>query len=192
MCIRDRNPTARGINNLVLTEIFPAGWEILNTRCLNDGATDKTATGIKYQDIRDDKVYSYIDYLPSGRQVTLKINLCAVYPGRFYLPPVYCEAMYDNLCLLYTSITRQVEISSLLPDVRFVGQGVIIPQSTQLLVPFQAVYLRGVVVRVITILEQNIGQFLQVNNLDGTSDLMLSLIHIYRVLILMVVGGGLY
>lgn len=92
-----KNPTARGINNLVLTEIFPAGWEILNTRFLNDGATDKTATGINYQDIRDDKVYSYIDYLPSGRQVTVKINLCAVYPGRFYLPPVYCEAMYDNL-----------------------------------------------------------------------------------------------
>lgn len=92
-----KNPTARGINNLVLTEIFPAGWEILNTRFLNEGATDKKTVGINYQDIRDDKVYSYIDYLPSGREVTVKINLCAVYPGRFYLPPVYCEAMYDNL-----------------------------------------------------------------------------------------------
>ncbi|WP_304250079.1 alpha-2-macroglobulin [Parabacteroides gordonii] len=92
-----KNPTARGINNLVLTEILPAGWEILNTRFLNEGATDSKTIGIDYQDIRDDKVYSYIDYLPSGRQVTVKINLCAVYPGRFYLPPVYCEAMYDNL-----------------------------------------------------------------------------------------------
>ena len=92
-----KNPTARGINNLVLTEIFPAGWEILNTRFLNEGATDNKTIGMDYQDIRDDKVYSYIDYLPSGRQVTVKINLCAVYPGRFYLPPVYCEAMYDNL-----------------------------------------------------------------------------------------------
>lgn len=92
-----KNPTARGINNVVLTEIFPAGWEILNTRFLNEGATDNKTIGVDYQDIRDDKVYSYIDYLPSGRQVTVKINLCAVYPGRFYLPPVYCEAMYDNL-----------------------------------------------------------------------------------------------
>jgi uncharacterized protein YfaS (alpha-2-macroglobulin family) len=92
-----KNPTARGINNVVLTEIFPAGWEILNTRFLNEGATDNKTIGVNYQDIRDDKVYSYIDYLPSGRQVTVKINLCAVYPGRFYLPPVYCEAMYDNL-----------------------------------------------------------------------------------------------
>lgn len=92
-----KNPTARGINNVVLTEIFPAGWEILNTRFLNEGATDNKTIGVNYQDIRDDKVYSYIDYLPSGRQVTVKINLCAVYPGRFYLSPVYCEAMYDNL-----------------------------------------------------------------------------------------------
>lgn len=92
-----KNPTARGINNLVLTEIFPAGWEILNTRFLHEGAIDSKTAGINYQDIRDDKVYSYIDHLPSGRQVTVKINLCAVYPGRFYLPPVYCEAMYDNL-----------------------------------------------------------------------------------------------
>lgn len=92
-----KNPSPHGINNLVLTEIFPAGWEILNTRFLNEGATDSKTAGVSYQDIRDDKVYSYIDYLPSGRQVTVKINLCAVYPGRFYLPPVYCEAMYDNL-----------------------------------------------------------------------------------------------
>ena len=35
-----------------------------------------------------------------------------------------------NGLTLKEDITRQVEISSLLPDVRFVGQGVIIPQST--------------------------------------------------------------
>lgn len=92
-----KNPTASGFRNLVLTEIFPAGWEILNTRFLNEGATDANAPGISYQDVRDDRVYSYIDLLPSGSQVTVKINLCAVYPGRFYLPPVSCEAMYDHL-----------------------------------------------------------------------------------------------
>lgn len=91
------NPSPRTYENLALTEIFPAGWEILNTRFLNEGATDTKAVGVSYQDIRDDRVYSYIDRLPAGKQVTVKINLCAVYPGRFYLPPVYCEAMYDHL-----------------------------------------------------------------------------------------------
>ena len=92
-----KTPSARGYNNLVLSEIFPAGWEILNTRFLNESATDSLTAGVNYQDIRDDRVYSYIDRLPAGSQVTVKINLCAVYPGRFYLPPVYCEAMYDYL-----------------------------------------------------------------------------------------------
>ena len=92
-----KNPSARGYNNLVLSEIFPAGWEILNTRFLNESATDSLSVGVNYQDIRDDRVYSYIDRLPAGSQVTVKINLCAVYPGRFYLPPVYCEVMYDYL-----------------------------------------------------------------------------------------------
>lgn len=90
------NPSARAYNNIVLTQVFPAGWEILNTRFLNEGASDSQAAGVDYQDIRDDRVYSYIDRLPSGRRVTVDVNVAAVYPGRFYLPPVYCEAMYDH------------------------------------------------------------------------------------------------
>ena len=91
------NSSPRGYSHLVLTEVFPAGWEILNTRFLTGDTVDNRVTGVNYQDIRDDRAYSYIDYLPAGKQVTVRINLCAVYPGRFYLPPVYCEAMYDHL-----------------------------------------------------------------------------------------------
>jgi uncharacterized protein YfaS (alpha-2-macroglobulin family) len=97
------NPSPREVRNLVLTQIFPAGWEILSTRYLNDNASanpgdrDGNAAGISYRDIRDDRVYTYIDRLPVGRQVTVRLNLAATYGGRFYLPPVWCEAMYDNL-----------------------------------------------------------------------------------------------
>lgn len=105
-----RNPGSRGIRNVVLTEIFPAGWEILNTRYLNDNGENADAQSVvNYQDIRDDRAYSHIDYLPAGRQVTVKINLYAVYPGKFYLPPVYCEAMYDNLTRANTE-GRMVEV----------------------------------------------------------------------------------
>lgn len=94
-----RNPTAKIMRNLVLTQVFPAGWEILNTRYMNDTETgaDPTTGTISYQDFRDDRVYSYIDYLPAGHQITVRLNLAATYGGRFYLPPVYVEAMYDNL-----------------------------------------------------------------------------------------------
>ena len=104
-----RNVSPRAYQQLALTELFPAGWEILNTRYLHGGQTDSTALGVSYQDIRDDRVYTYIDRLPAGRQLTVRINLCAVYPGRFYLPPVYCEAMYDHTIRANTA-GRQVMV----------------------------------------------------------------------------------
>ena len=55
-----RNVSPRAYQQLALTELFPAGWEILNTRYLHGGQTDSTALGVSYQDIRDDRVYTYI------------------------------------------------------------------------------------------------------------------------------------
>jgi uncharacterized protein YfaS (alpha-2-macroglobulin family) len=49
----------------------------------------------EYQDIRDDRVYSYFG-LDRGESKTFVVLLNATYQGRFYLPAVYCEAMYDN------------------------------------------------------------------------------------------------
>ena len=95
-----QNPTARPLSHLALTAIFPSGWEILNTRFL-PVATEKVK--VDYQDIRDDRVLSYVDYLPAGNQVTVRIHLCAVYSGRFYLPPITCETMYDQAIRANTS-----------------------------------------------------------------------------------------
>lgn len=92
------NQTTNVLKNLVLTQVFPSGWEILNTRYMSEEETRKATTNaVNYQDFRDDRVYSYMDEPTVGRQVTIQINLCAVYPGNFYLPPVWCEAMYDHL-----------------------------------------------------------------------------------------------
>ncbi|MDE6483646.1 MAG: hypothetical protein K2L01_07825 [Rikenellaceae bacterium] len=88
-----KNTSAVAVRNLVLSQIYPSGWEILNTRYLQGGRDDKGL--LSYQDIRDDRVYSYIDELPAGKYVAVKIDLCAVYSGRFYLPPATCSAMYD-------------------------------------------------------------------------------------------------
>lgn len=90
-----QNPTALPLRNLVLTEIFPSGWEILNTRFMPT-AVSSVESNVSYQDIRDDRVCSYVDYLAPGSHVLVRVNLCAVYPGKFYLPPVSCEAMYDR------------------------------------------------------------------------------------------------
>ena len=57
------------------------------------------------------------------------------------------------------------------PAVRMVGSGVILPSSDGLVMPFEAVNLNAVEVRVIKILESNVSQFLQVNRLDGDREL---------------------
>lgn len=79
---------------MALTQIFPSGWEIHNTRMDEVESTIKSSWPT-YQDIRDDRVYTYFDV---GRTtpVTFRIILNAAYLGRFYLPTVLCEAMYDN------------------------------------------------------------------------------------------------
>lgn len=89
-----KNPGVRGMyRNLALSQIFASGWEIRNQRL--DNITYLKGDIPTYQDIRDDRVYSYFD-LGVGGVKTFKVLLNASYKGTFYLPGVSCEAMYDN------------------------------------------------------------------------------------------------
>jgi len=89
------NPGMMGnYNELALTQMFPSGWEIINTR-LNNQATSSQNFGLTYQDFRDDRVYSYFD-LRAAQQISITILLNATYRGNYYMPATYCEAMYDN------------------------------------------------------------------------------------------------
>ncbi|MDO5656455.1 MAG: MG2 domain-containing protein [Flavobacteriaceae bacterium] len=77
-----------------LTQIFPSGWEIINTR-INNQMTSYENSGLDFQDFRDDRVYSYFD-LNSGKSIKITTLLNATYAGEFDLPAAWCQAMYDN------------------------------------------------------------------------------------------------
>jgi len=66
------NTTANAIKDMALMEIFPSGWEIVNTRFTDFG-----------------------DFAPNESR-TFRVLLNASYLGRYYLPGVQAEAMYDN------------------------------------------------------------------------------------------------
>jgi uncharacterized protein YfaS (alpha-2-macroglobulin family) len=90
-----RNPGIRGrYNNMTLSQIFPGGWEILNTRLLDNEGSFKPSP-YTYQDIRDDRVYTHFD-IKEGETLTYYVMLNAAYLGKYFLPGTYCEAMYDN------------------------------------------------------------------------------------------------
>jgi alpha-2-macroglobulin len=89
------NPSVRGTyQNMALNQIFPSGWEINNLR-LDEAESRLKGDRPTYQDIRDDRVYTYFDIV-SGQRKTFKVLLTASYAGSYYLPAVSCEAMYDH------------------------------------------------------------------------------------------------
>lgn len=89
------NPGKRGYyTQMALSQIFPGGWEILNARMFDGEGAFKSSVST-YQDIRDDRVYTYFN-IGSNQTNTFYIQLNASYLGRYFLPGTYCEAMYDN------------------------------------------------------------------------------------------------
>ena len=90
------------VQNIALTQIFPSGWDIVNTRFTNFG--DATSSQARYADIRDDRVNFYFDLPEKGKHSTKTFNvlLNASYLGTYYLPGIQAEAMYDNAYLVRT------------------------------------------------------------------------------------------
>lgn len=89
------NPGKRDVYNyMALSEIFPSGWEILNTRLYNSEGSFQSSPS-DYMDIRDDRVYYYFDLKPNESK-TYYVQLNAAYLGKYYWPGIYCEEMYDH------------------------------------------------------------------------------------------------
>jgi alpha-2-macroglobulin len=90
-----KNTGVRGnYQNMALSYTVPSGWEIQNKR-LHDMEATTVESAFNYRDIRDDRVDTFFD-LEANKTVTFRIELNAAYGGRFYLPAVSCEAMYDH------------------------------------------------------------------------------------------------
>ncbi len=82
------NKSGRAIKNIALNQPFPSGWEIMPVGNTEQGQ-------LTYQDIRDDRVYSFFD-LNKGESRTFRLKVTATYAGRFYAPGSVVEAMYDG------------------------------------------------------------------------------------------------
>jgi uncharacterized protein YfaS (alpha-2-macroglobulin family) len=109
-----RNLTPHRIDNIALTQMVPAGYEIHNERMegaesagarsaeprrtgfffIPDGSPSATSGTVEHLDIRDDRVLRYFGLKP-GESIGFKTRLNAAYLGRFYLPSLSVEAMYD-------------------------------------------------------------------------------------------------
>ncbi|HEY3430290.1 MAG TPA: MG2 domain-containing protein, partial [Cyclobacteriaceae bacterium] len=86
---------------------------------------------------------------------------------------VYIEAGIRNIndYSMKKSSTVEVVFEQLKPEVRFLGKGSILPSTDGLILPFEAVNLRAVDISISKVFENNVVQFLQVNNLQGNYEM---------------------
>jgi len=87
------NTAARHLQQIALSHLVPSGWEIHNERM--DPSLRGESSPFDYRDIRDDRVYTYFDLKP-GESKTFQLMVNAAYLGRFYLPMVDAQTMYDG------------------------------------------------------------------------------------------------
>ncbi len=89
-----KNTGNKYYSQMALSQVFPSGWEILNPR-MTDGEGAFKSSSSTYQDVRDDRVYTYFN-IKQGEILTYYIQLNASYLGRYFLASTDCRAMYDN------------------------------------------------------------------------------------------------
>lgn len=88
------NSNLGNFEQMALSNIFASGWQIHNARLFGENPLFASSNST-YQDIKDDRVYTYFN-IRMGQTLTYYIILNASYCGRFYLPPAKCEAMYNG------------------------------------------------------------------------------------------------
>ncbi|MFZ1728488.1 MAG: MG2 domain-containing protein [Bacteroidota bacterium] len=87
----------RSVDNVVITDIIPAGCEIENTRLRASTDLDwpvANPLSVEYMDVRDDRVILFTSLAGSGSKEYLYL-MRVVNEGAFALPPIAAEAMYD-------------------------------------------------------------------------------------------------
>ena len=84
------------VENVAMTDILPAGFEIENPRISEVPGTDwiKNASRPTYSDIRDDRITFFLDTGTNERKYYYVVR--AVSKGTFKMGPVGADAMYDG------------------------------------------------------------------------------------------------
>ena len=88
----------RSAQNIVITDMIPAGFEIENPRLTDANRLDVDSTKImrvEHSDYRDDRIILFTD-LVKNKTKEFYYVLRVVNKGKFILPPIGAEAMYDK------------------------------------------------------------------------------------------------
>jgi uncharacterized protein YfaS (alpha-2-macroglobulin family) len=89
--VRIKNTSRQPVEEVAVTHPIPASWEIVNTRI----GGSASAANLRYQDIRDDRVMSYLN-LNRDEEKVVMFRVNRAYEGSFLRPAIHAYAMYDE------------------------------------------------------------------------------------------------
>ena len=87
---------SRNIDNIVITDMLPAGFEIENPRTKEIPGMDwiKNDSQPQYLDVRDDRVNMFVSVDRTAQTYYYAVR--AVSPGNYVMGPVMADAMYNG------------------------------------------------------------------------------------------------
>lgn len=136
---------------------------------LDNGAAEKgfftiSNVGRQYVQLNSNQAKVFFDSMPSDK---LELRVSSLVRS-------YSDAT------LSSDYVRSFDASAIRPEVQFAFNGNILPDRSELILPFKAIGLRSVELRVIKIYENNILMFLQDNSLSEGMDIRRSGRQIYK------------
>ncbi|MBI5267541.1 MAG: hypothetical protein HY851_09950, partial [candidate division Zixibacteria bacterium] len=99
VCVITAESTSKFLQNVVINDLLPAGFEIENPRLKTTPRLSwipNQGHAIDYQDIRDDRLLIFTNLYPNDK-VKYHYSLRAISAGVFRVPPVAAECMYNPL-----------------------------------------------------------------------------------------------
>lgn len=149
-------------------------FQVMNVRTLLEGR--QTIVASFSDNLSADQDLSGVISL-GGKEFTTRVtgNTLHIYPSSAISGQVeltISKGLRNQSRLnLGADYTHTVFFTSQKPQVRFAGEGVILPANEVISIPFETMNVRQVQVTAFRIFDTNMGQFLQTNKLDGDDEL---------------------
>jgi uncharacterized protein YfaS (alpha-2-macroglobulin family) len=125
-------------------------------------------------DARQD-ITGFISIKPEMDVQLKMIDKQALVRGNFEHGKEYTLIVQPGIRSRWATVTEKVfeekvQFEDMLPEIRFANDGVFLPSSNQKKIAFQTVNVSRVQLKIIKVFESNLGQFLQMERLDGAKD----------------------
>lgn len=149
-------------------------FKITSMRVVHDSSSNPYVQ-VRFSDQLDDSqnTKGLIQLARNKYKVSINGNVASIYPNKnlsgSFKVNVNAGIKSKSGKVLSENIEQNVAFDAIKPQVRFAGNGSILPKNDRLEIPFEAVGINAIEVTALEVFPDNMGQFLQSNQISGGS-----------------------